>query len=329
MGRALVFHRGARPHRRPVLKALRRERSENAAVRRELTRVLGPLWQNVADGFRMELDEGELAAAIARGAPDLEPVLARWDRRSGTHLAAAYRAAIAAGSRIGARHSGLTGGLEAPGLTARAERWVATEGARRITRINAATRGQVREVLASALRDELTPTRAAQEIGRHTGLTPAQSRALRRYEATLVERRIPTEQADTEYVREAIASDVERYRERLLRQRGSLIVETETQAAVQAGERLWWEEAGAQGRVSLERTTKRWATVQDERVCPICAPLHGVEIPFGELFSSGEFEGEGPPSHPGCRCFLEMSAPEGAEPEAPAQTEAPPEPEEE
>jgi hypothetical protein len=43
-----------------------------------------------------------------------------------------------------------------------------------------------------------------------------------------------------------------------------------------------------------------WMTEEDERVCPICAPLHGLSImqlPTVELQ-------DGPPAHPRCRCWL-------------------------
>ena len=39
---------------------------------------------------------------------------------------------------------------------------------------------------------------------------------------------------------------------------------------------------------------ERWMTVQDERVCSQCGPLHG------RLFAHGV--GPMPPLHPGCRC---------------------------
>ena len=38
----------------------------------------------------------------------------------------------------------------------------------------------------------------------------------------------------------------------------------------------------------------RWATAEDERVCPECAPLDGLVWPDGE--------GSAPPLHPSCRC---------------------------
>ena len=41
-----------------------------------------------------------------------------------------------------------------------------------------------------------------------------------------------------------------------------------------------------------------WNTRLDERVCPICGPLHGKRFPvWGEQFPLG------PPAHPFCRCY--------------------------
>ncbi len=48
--------------------------------------------------------------------------------------------------------------------------------------------------------------------------------------------------------------------------------------------------------------TVRWVTVLDERVCPICQPLHNVEVSIDGQFAFGGYR---PPAHPRCRCFLE------------------------
>ncbi|MHC4445227.1 MAG: phage minor head protein [Planctomycetota bacterium] len=44
-----------------------------------------------------------------------------------------------------------------------------------------------------------------------------------------------------------------------------------------------------------------WYTQLDERVCPVCAPLHSTERAFWQLAIPG-----GPPAHPHCRCYLTM-----------------------
>lgn len=75
--------------------------------------------------------------------------------------------------------------------------------------------------------------------------------------------------------------------------RAEMIASTEvTRSAVQ-GERAFIAELERMG-VRMQRF---WVTSQDERVCPICSPLH--EVPFAEW--SGQFP-EGPPAHPRCRC---------------------------
>ena len=44
----------------------------------------------------------------------------------------------------------------------------------------------------------------------------------------------------------------------------------------------------------------RWYTAADERVCPLCAPLHGQVTSV-----RGDFGGQTPPIHPRCRCFVQ------------------------
>lgn len=67
---------------------------------------------------------------------------------------------------------------------------------------------------------------------------------------------------------------------------------------------------------SKYRWLKTWKTAEDEKVCPVCLPLHGVTIPLDQTFASepksGSYDGmltliNVPPAHPGtCRCKLEI-----------------------
>lgn len=303
------------PRAAHVAKAKRPERGANRAARRRLVRELGPQWTNVSDGFRVQIDLGRLSAAIGARQLDLDRLLDGYYERSRSFLARTYRQAIDSGAELGARYSGAAGAAgEIRGIRLAAADWIERVGARRITRINAATREGVRGILADVLRSDASPTRAAQDIGRLVGLTRAQARSVRAFEANLLERRIPTPLADTQFVRESIAQDVERFRDRLLRARGQLIVDTEGQAAIQAGERMWWQAAAQEAPdvVQLEGVIKQWHTVDDDHVCPVCDPLHEVELPFAENFESLDWTGEGPPAHPGCRCWLTYRQEESA-----------------
>lgn len=72
---------------------------------------------------------------------------------------------------------------------------------------------------------------------------------------------------------------------------------TETTTAV--------SEAEAEGQDILEGigidTEPRWITQLDERVCPVCGPMHNR--PRSRWGSMGP-----PPAHPNCRCFLVYAA---------------------
>jgi hypothetical protein len=70
--------------------------------------------------------------------------------------------------------------------------------------------------------------------------------------------------------------------------RAASIAATEITRLFQEGNELAWQSTGL-----VEKMV--WRTVQDDRVCPLCAPLDGTEIELGE----------GPPIHPGDRCYTE------------------------
>ena len=65
----------------------------------------------------------------------------------------------------------------------------------------------------------------------------------------------------------------------------------EPDPAVELGYWAWVEIAR---RTLVPEVWTRWATVEDERVCPECGPLDGLVWPAGE--------GPAPPLHVNCRC---------------------------
>lgn len=111
------------------------------------------------------------------------------------------------------------------------------------------------------------------------------------------------------------------------RERAELIASTEVTRAYAQGQIRAWQESGVVRQM-------RWNTVNDERVCPICGPLGGLEFgedgtlpgsigqqlangivtELGEPFvhpggagRAGRFEGQvydAPPAHPRCRCWV-------------------------
>jgi HK97 family phage portal protein len=72
-------------------------------------------------------------------------------------------------------------------------------------------------------------------------------------------------------------------------QRARLIAQTETTRAAAEGTRAGFVQSGVISEMEIR-------AVNDERVCPVCGPLHGTRTPLQG--------GKRPPFHPGCRCYL-------------------------
>lgn len=82
-------------------------------------------------------------------------------------------------------------------------------------------------------------------------------------------------------------------------QRAALIATTEITRAYATGQAAAGEALA--GQFPDVRTIKKWYTNNDDRVCPICEPLHLTEVDAGDEFADGI---DMPPAHPGCRCSI-------------------------
>ncbi len=310
----LVPRKKFSPKRRwPTAKITRAERQANLVARQRLVREFEGSFAEIMNTFRLDLDDvfaRQLTTGGVIGVP--QDSLTSLELEFGAALSDTFVDGITDGANIGQRFKppSLDVKLNPSIINDLSSAWIKTEGARRVTRVNQTVRRSVREITAEAVQQTISPTAAAQRIGRQVGLSPRDAQAIRNFEATLMRRRIPTPEADTQVVRETIARDVELFRDRKIRERGRLIAETEIQAAIQAGERMYWEQAIIQEQVDGGLLLKRWFTVQDPDVCPICRPLHGQIVGFASSFSSLSFVGTDPPAHVRCRCFIEY-APNG------------------
>jgi SPP1 gp7 family putative phage head morphogenesis protein len=93
-----------------------------------------------------------------------------------------------------------------------------------------------------------------------------------------------------------------RYAAQLLRHRAQTIARTETIRASVDGQLAIWKAAQAQGLLP-NHARKRWIVTPDDRLCPRCAPLQGVEVQLHQTFPGGV---SGPPLHPNCRCAVSV-----------------------
>ena len=292
---------------RPVAKITRPERAINRQAREALTAELAPTFEALIDTFRLDVDDEirrTIAATGRLGIPSQS--MGSFSAALQQELEETLTRAIESGSQIGLRFSGVQGVAVSPEVArAAAQRFIRTTGSTQIRQIDGNVRRSIRSLVARVERDDLSPLAAANRISQRVGLTEPQMRSLDLFEERLVRQRIPTPEADTQLVRESIGQDVENRRNRMARQRAELIVENEVALGIQEGEREFWEEGIRSGEVDRDTLLKRWFTVQDPDVCPICRPLNGQIRKFDESFSSPGFIGLSPPAHLRCRCFLE------------------------
>ncbi len=310
--------------RHPIAKVTRAEREANRRARQELTRSLEPLFVDVFEAFRTDVDRevrDRLASSAVIGVP--ADAIVALEGSLALQLDRALQDAILRGSQVGLQFSGIEGVSVSPEIAREAgRRFIATTGSRQIQQINTTTRRGVRRILAQAQQDALTLEDAAQRIGQRVGLTSRQSQSLDLFQETLFDNRVRIVQREAfantvrgqaafdEAIERALLTvdrDVELRRGRMVRDRARLIVENEIALGVQHGERVFWEEAIRQNETNADTLLKRWFTVGGPNVCPICRPLHGQIAKFNESFSSLSFIGPSPPAHIRCHCFLEYA----------------------
>jgi hypothetical protein len=94
-----------------------------------------------------------------------------------------------------------------------------------------------------------------------------------------------------------LRTDLERYYSPV---RAEMIAVTETTRAAVEGERALVEALQKESGIGMAPI---WQTSNDERVCPICGPKHGKHITDGQY----------PPAHPRCRCWVTYEFAESAE----------------
>ena len=65
---------------------------------------------------------------------------------------------------------------------------------------------------------------------------------------------------------------------------------------------MWMQDKGQ----LTERAQKIWITAKDEKVCPVCGPLHGQKVLVSEQFKTKEGDFWSPGVHPNCRCVVRL-----------------------
>lgn len=143
---------------------------------------------------------------------------------------------------------------------------------------------------------QLAPAAIGVDVGEVTvsGLEMARQRARQALMVINATTRRGIADAVREWLRQA-GRDIRALRDEVAalfsRQRAEAIAQTEGT--------FGFREGVAAVALAIGVTQLEWYTMQDERVCPICAPMHGKRRSVNGRYESGM---SGPPAHPYCRC---------------------------
>lgn len=170
-----------------------------------------------------------------------------------------------------------------------------------IQAISTNTREGIREILRIGFEEGQPPVRMAREIKELMGLTPRQVRAMNNHRAMLIsEGRTPKQ----------VIELTRRFKNRQLKFRAQMIARTETIRAASAGQKELWDQAAEQGLIDPVTARKKWIVTPDDRLCPICRPIPGMNpdgVPLGSSFQTPKGPREAPPAHPQCRCSMSLT----------------------
>lgn len=88
--------------------------------------------------------------------------------------------------------------------------------------------------------------------------------------------------------------------------RAEVIARTETMRASNEGQIQLWDQATEAGLLTGDEK-KEWIVTPDDRLCPICEPLDGVQVERDGSFDTDAGRVDNPPAHPRCRCTIGLA----------------------
>lgn len=182
-------------------------------------------------------------------------------------------------------------------------RYAERRAAELVVEITETMRQTIREHIVTAVRDGITPQQTARNLARIIPLHTRYARAVVRREGVLYDQFVKAGMSPKRAATRA-AQQADRYAAKLTRARARTIARTEIMTASNYGQLEGYRNAMESGLITNAATgkymvTKEWITATDERVCPVCGPLHEKQVDWAEPFPNGVMI---PPAHPNCRC---------------------------
>ena len=168
----------------------------------------------------------------------------------------------------------------------------------RIVAIDATTREAIRDIITQAFTSGQSLTGQIADIAQLVGLTPTQAAAMARFREGLQASGISGKR-----IQELIAQRAKAWH----LQRAETIARTETINSVMLGQEERWKQAARDGLLDVTRLRRFWVVTPDDRLCPVCATIPGMNlqgVALEEPFQTSRGPIQRPTAHPSCRCAL-------------------------
>jgi HK97 family phage portal protein len=259
--------------------------------------------ERVVDGDALEaaceaLDEDAMVAALAPEAEDrllraeLEPRLVRAFMLGAMAGAGALRRRGIEVRDAGAAEKRASISLDA--VNPEAVAW-ARRHAAELMNAPAHTRARVRNLVARAHTEGITPKDLARLLRQFVGLTPEMAESVLRFREKLRAEGVAGDR---------LAARVRRYGDAVRARRAETIARTELIASTNGGQQALWEVAVREGHLDAASVRRVWIVTDDERLEAGCEALDGAEVGLREEFEPGLMH---PPKHPRCRCAIGLT----------------------
>lgn len=170
---------------------------------------------------------------------------------------------------------------------------------RQVVAIDTATRAGITRIIEEAFTAGTPLTAQIERLAAMVGLTPTQVESLAHYEAGLI---------DAGESPARVARLVQERTDVLRRRRAEAIARTETINAATAGQQARWEQMEHDGLIDAG-ARRFWIVTPDDRLCPICAAIPGMNpegVRLREAFQTPGGPRQGPTAHPQCRCAVSL-----------------------
>ena len=189
-----------------------------------------------------------------------------------------------------------------PEVAASMTDWIKTRGASEAIRYNEAQLQVWQNVINRGVVEQgINGADLALQLQDSTGLTVKMEAAVAKHSAALAAEGVS---------KTAIKKAAAKYSKTLRKQRALAIGRTELSDAYNSSRQITMVDNVESGVIKVS-VVKKWYTAVDERVCPICSPLHGQIVGLKETWVSENEKtgketksGENPPIHAMCRCVV-------------------------